>query len=317
MDNLTFSKIQEALGKYKNIAIVVPVNPSIDEMGAALGLYLSMANLGKNLTIATPNAPLVEVSSLVGIDKVTTSLGGEGGDLIVSFPYKEGEIEKVSYTRDDNFLNIVVKAGELGLNFQEQDVKFTRGGAGPELLFVVGAARISDLGNLYNPAQLKDTVVINIDNKADNQGFGDILMVSPRFSSISEAMANLILGLNLKLDVDVAQNLMNGIASATDNFQSELASSLAFEMAGILMRTGAVRPNSSFAPTPRVQAQRPVDNFIKQQEELVRSQTEQPLTEEKPIDTVERKEGAPQPVQPVNPPEDWLEPKIYKGSTNF
>lgn len=142
-------------------------------------------------------------------------------------------------------------------------------------------------------------------------------MVSPRFSSISEAMANLILGLNLKLDVDVAQNLMNGIASATDNFQSEIASSLAFEMAGILMRSGAIRPNSSFAPAPRVQAQRPVDNFIKQQEELVRSQTEQTLVEEKPIDTVERKEGAPQTVQPTNPPEDWLEPKIYKGSTNF
>ena len=103
-------------------------------MGAALSLYLALKTTGKNVTVATPSSPLVEVSSLVGIDEVKTSLGGEGGDLVVSFPYKEGEIEKVSYTRDDNFLNIVVKAGENGLNFKETDVKFTRGAAAPEVL---------------------------------------------------------------------------------------------------------------------------------------------------------------------------------------
>jgi len=121
MDNLTFDKIKEALSKYTNIAIAVPVDPTVDEMGAALGLYLSLKDMGKTLSIATPNAPLVEVSALVGIDEVRTTLGEESGDLVVSFPYREGEIEKVSYTRDDNFLNIVVKAGEKGLNFTQEE----------------------------------------------------------------------------------------------------------------------------------------------------------------------------------------------------
>jgi len=172
MDNLTFDKIKEALSKYTNIAIAVPVDPTVDEMGAALGLYLSLKDMGKTLSIATPNAPLVEVSALVGIDEVRTTLGEESGDLVVSFPYREGEIEKVSYTRDDNFLNIVVKAGEKGLNFTQEDVKFSRGSKAPEMLFIVGAARISDLGKLFDPAVLKDTVVVNIDNKPDNQDTG-------------------------------------------------------------------------------------------------------------------------------------------------
>ena len=85
MDNLTFSKIKEAIDKHNNIAIVVAQNPSVDEMGAALSLYLSLGNLGKSITVASPKTPLVEVSSLVGIDRVTTKLGGEGGDLVVSF----------------------------------------------------------------------------------------------------------------------------------------------------------------------------------------------------------------------------------------
>ena len=48
------------------------------------------------------------------------------------------------------------------------------------------------LVQLFDPAVLKDTVVVNIDNKPDNQGYGDIVMVSNKFSSISEAVANLI-----------------------------------------------------------------------------------------------------------------------------
>src|ERR1035437_658993 len=184
MDNLTFNKIREAVGKYSNIAIAAPKDPTVDEMGAALGLYLSLEDLGKSLSIATPNTPLVEVSSLVAIDEVKTSLGAESGDLVVSFPYREGEIEKVSYTRDDNFLNIVVKAGEKGLNFDQKDVQFTRGTKAPELLFIVGAAKVSDLGKLFDPAALKGTIVVNIDNKSDNQGFGDIVLTSTKFSSV-------------------------------------------------------------------------------------------------------------------------------------
>lgn len=308
MDNLTFSKIKEAVERYNNIAIAVSNNPSVDQMAAALSLYLSLQTSGKNVTVASPNTPLVEISSLVGVDQVRTSLGGDSGDLVVSFPYREGEIEKVSYTRDANFLNIVVKAGELGLNFDEKDVKFTRGGSAPELLFVIGTPRVSDLGPLFDVANLKDTVVVNIDNKAENQGFGDILMVSARLSSLSEIIANLLIALNYKIDLDIAQNLMTGISAATDNFQSQSTSALAFEMAGILMRSGALRPGAQTVQRP---ARR--DDFIKAQEQLIKQQE------------VERKEGPK--VQPTsivqsddalnNPPEDWLEPKIYKGSTNF
>src|SRR3989344_3803934 len=267
MDNLTFSKIKEAVERYNNIAIAVSQNSSVDQMAAALSLYLSLQSLGKNITIASPTTPLVEVSNLVGIDQVRTSLGTESGDLVVSFPYREGEIEKVSYTRDANFLNIVVKAGELGLNFDEKDVKFTKGGSAPELLFVIGSARVSDLGQLFDVANLKDTVVVNIDNKSENQGFGDILMVSTRLSSLSESIANLLIALNYKLDLDIAQNLMSGIADATNNFQDANTSSLAFEMAGILMRSGALRPGTQAVQRP---ARR--DDFIKAQEQLVKTQ---------------------------------------------
>jgi hypothetical protein len=346
MDNLTFSKIKESLSKYNNIAIAVPIDPTVDEMGAALSLYLSLKDMGKAMSIATPNNPLVEVSALVGIDEVKTTLGEASGDLVVSFPYREGEIEKVSYTRDDNFLNIVVKAGEKGLNFVQQDVKFSQGSTAPELLFIVGAARISDLGKLFDPTTLKDTVVVNIDNKPENQGYGDIVMVSNKFSSISEAVANLILTIGGKMDLDIAENLMLGIATATNNFQDPRTSSLAFEMAGILMRNGALRPtpnqpkralamdqsmdlqdNNPFAmsqpafpskPIAQTQPiqqpiQRPINSTPIRSVEQMRDQLLK-QQEQAPISTVENKEGS---GTGDTPPDDWLAPKIYKGSTNF
>lgn len=317
MDNLTFSKIKESLEKHNSIAVVTRKDPTVDEMAGALSLYLSIKQVGKNVTIATPSQPLVEVSSLVGIDEVRTNLGAADGDLVVSFPYREGEIEKVSYTRDDNYLNIVVKAGEKGLNFSEKDVLFTRGSQAPELLFIIGSPRVSDLGKLFDTQALKDTLVVNIDNKAENQGYGDILMVSTRLSSISEAVANLIISVGLKMDLDIAQNLMMGIAVSTNNFQSETVSPLAFEMAGILLRQGAIRPQSQaskgklntssfddseeslqFKPQPQAKSKR-VE--IRKQEDV--------QEEEEPED---EKDNTLQ-----SPPDDWLEPKIYKGSTSF
>ena len=74
------------------------------------------------------------------------------------------------------------------------------------------------MGRIFDPQALKDTVVINIDNKSDNQGFGDIALVSPNSSSICERIGNLILSLDLPLDIDTAQNLLIGIES-TENFK--------------------------------------------------------------------------------------------------
>lgn len=299
MDNLAFGKIKEAIDKYNVFAIATPKDPSVDEMGAALSLYLALKGTGKSVSISTPNTPLVEVSSLVGIDEVKNVVGTESGDLVLYLPYKEGEIDKVSSIVENNQLKLIVKAGEKGLSFTERDVQFQRGSTAPETLFIVGASRVSDLGKLFDPALLKDTLVINIDNAPDNQGFGDIVVVSTRFSSVSEAVANLLYSLGLKTDLDIAQNLMLGIATATNNFQDSKTSSLAFEMAGALMRQGALRPTSS---SQRRKLSNDFESTIKTEEKPLAPQT--PLADKQTEVT-------------DNPPEDWLEPKIYKGSTNF
>lgn len=248
MDNTSLQRFKDALNQNDRVAVVVGKNPSIDEMGAALSLYLSLKASNKAVSIASPSQPIVEHSSLVGIDEVRGTIGTSAGDLVVSFPYQEGEIEKVSYTIENGMLNIVVKAGENGLTFQEQDVKFSRGGGVPSLIITVGVAQLVELGDMLQSDALREVMIVNIDTDPNNEGYGDIVLVSPQYSSLSEYMATLILSNGFPMDVDGAQNLMNGISYATNNFQNPNTSYYAFEIVAELMRRGAVR----------IQAQQPV-----------------------------------------------------------
>jgi len=311
MDNVVLEKIKDLLAKNEIIGIAVGKNPGIDEMGSALALYVALTEAGKKVTVASPTEPVVEISSLVGIDKVRKGFdGGIMGDLTVSFPDR-GDIEKISYTREDGFLNIICKAAEQGLSFDEKEVKFRRSGGAPGLVFVVGTPRLSDLGAIFDPEALKDSKIINIDYKPENQGYGDIPLLGKNSSSVSELVTSFLQSLELKIDVDIASNLLSGIISATDNFQNLQTNPLSFEMAAILLKKGGVRQinrkkqgiieeDSFFTP----KAQPKIPSFSKTSVG----------TEEKKPSNARATEGQAK-LDEDNPPDDWLAPKIYKGST--
>lgn len=352
MDQNTTNRVKSLLSDHNSIGIAVGKNLDMDNMGAALGLYLSLSSLGKQVSIASPSDPLVEISSLVGIDKVKKQFQGEGNTLVVSFPYFGDNIEKGSYTVENGYLNIIVRAGEKGLDFEDKEVVYRReGAAAPKLLFVIGTPRITDLGELFNPEAMKDTVIVNIDNKRDNQGFGEIVIVSPEFSSVSEQIAELLLSLSLPMEPDSAQNLLSGITQATANFQSPKTSYKAFEITSLLLQKGAVRKkmedqfrqpdtfgydssvqqkrqDAAYQPKPQ---QRPVTRFPQNQPVSQRQQvTQQPQVQSHVQESFQNQSqnsfptGNSAPKKPDvqdqavdQPPADWLTPKVYKGSTNL
>ena len=321
MDNTTAQKIKDAITKSKNIGVVVGADPSLDQMAAALALSLFLKQTNKKVTVACPTNPLVEISSLVGINKVQNSLGGDAGDLVVSFPYLEGEIEKVSYTLEEGFLNIIVKASEQGLSFDEKDVKYARGSGTVDLLVVVGTPRLADLGNVFDTEKFRETRVINIDNKEENQRFGDIVIVSPEVSSLSEQVTDIALTLGFHIEQDAAQNLLSGIAYATKNFQDPATSSLAFEMAALLMKNGAKRVTRREEKTERREERSPLPSHAPRTQQsrpapaAATSAQRQVEDRLKAMRTQQDQQAEPQ--EDETPPIDWLSPKVYKGSSNF
>lgn len=344
MDNASLQKIKDIIARSQKVVVAVGQNPDIDQMAGALSLYLSLKSQNKSVSVVSATEPIVELSSLVGIDKVKTSYEGSGGDLVVSFPYREGEIEKVSYTIDDGFLNIVVKAGEAGLTFEEQDVVFKRGSDKADLVITVGISSQEDVTRLLPEESMKDAMLINIDNSSNNRGYGDVVLVSDKFSSLSEQVADLMLNLDLELDRDMAQNLLSGITQATDNFQSPRTSFLAFEIAAILMKRGATRDvrqmqsnahserrdnrqgqqreeaprqvqqiqqsqqNGPSRQQPREDRREAIRNALRQ-----RAQNRQNNQQDRSDDRRDRSDNR---QSDQKPPSDWLTPKVYKGSSD-
>lgn len=257
MDTNALSQIRDLIARSNSVAIVVSANPTVDQMAGALALSLSMNAQNKKTYVISPTSVLVEHSSLVGIDRVKGPDEGGNGDLVVSFPYREGEIDKVSYTIDGDSLNIVVKAGEKGLTFQESDVQFKRGADKPDMIISVGVASLGQLSTIFSEELLNGVTLLNIDNVSTNEGYGNVVLVSAKFSSLSEQVADLLLNLGMELDIDVSQNLMIGLTDATNNFQDTKTSYLAFEIASILIKRGAVRKTSGVRQPS--QNQRPMD----------------------------------------------------------
>jgi hypothetical protein len=238
---MDIQRLKDIFDKQGTFSVVVGQSYTVDEMGSALSIYLTLKSLGKDVSVISGKQPLVEVSNLIGIDSVKPNFESASGDLIVSFPYQQDEIGKVSYTLEEGLLNIIVKPKDQPLSFGEKDVIFKRSGSNPEVIICVGVKRISELQPFFDVQSLKDTTIVNIDRTGNNEGFGDVVIVGQGASSVSEQVANLMLSMGYPFDADVSQNLISGIVASTGNFQSPRTSSLAFEMAGILLRNGAKR----------------------------------------------------------------------------
>lgn len=243
MDSLNQSKgaIVQLLSENSSIGIIVSGNQSVDSLAAALSLHLIFQDSGKNSQVVSVKDPTVEHSFLVGIDQLTKQFSGLTRALTVSFPYKDGDIEKVSYNIEGDRLNVNLFAEETGIRFSEQDIKYIRQGSSPQLVFTLGVPQLDEIQGLID----QNAKIINIDTAANNGMYGQVNIVDPIYSSLSEIVAKLAQDFQLQVEFDVAQNLLDGITSASHNFLSPKTSPLAFEMAGFLMQKGAARKNTN------------------------------------------------------------------------
>lgn len=293
-----FLQLQSVLGPAQNILIVAGKNPNLDSLGAALALHLALSQMGKTVSIACPEAPTVGLSHLVGADKVQNELGG--ANLIVSFPYTEGSIEKVSYNIEGDRFNLVIQPHSGAQKLSPEAVKFLQGGASAELIFILGAMAFEDLGHFYEKETdfYHKTFSVVIDHRLENKRYGKINFVHPQASSTSEIVGQLLTRMGINFDPDVAHNLLAGIDFATQNFSAPQTSIEAFEIATVCLKAGAKRIHAPTLPSrenvPQIQTG--------QGELRPRAATKFP-TQKLPQDN----QG--------EAPSDWLTPpKIFKGS---
>ena len=137
MDNSFKSLIDSAT----SIAIVLPTKPYLDQVAAALALYVSLKPT-KDITVTSPTPPTVEFSRLIGVDKISAELGNK--NLVITFPnYQATNIERVSYDIEEGQFKLSVIPKQGFESPTSEQTKFEYAGGKADLILLIGGANES------------------------------------------------------------------------------------------------------------------------------------------------------------------------------
>ena len=203
----------------QNVVIVLPKNPGIPAIACGLGLSLSLKKQNRKIDVVCQSEMTVEANNLVEVQRVSANLPGR--NLVISFNYAKDSIDKVSYNVENGKFNLIVipKPGNPPLNSAE--VEYSYSGINDELVIIVGSARAEEADFLPGTAENRKI----------------FCLVPEHNRSLAAETAQLIANLEIMPDEDIANNLMLGLISETNHFQT--ASAADFETGAALLRAGA------------------------------------------------------------------------------
>jgi hypothetical protein len=277
----------------KSILILLPTNPSLDQVAAGLSLHLGM---GQDTLISCPSPMLVEFNRLVGVDRITSELGNK--NLSITFAdYPADNVEKVSYDIIEGQFKLSVIPKAQFVPPKQDQVILSYSGISADLIILIGGQNENHFPAIKSK-ELENTKVVHIGTQQVSIGRDVSSFASPS-SSISELVAKILKENDQKIDSDMATNLLMGIEEATKSFTTREVGADTFATVAELMKSGGRRYVASLEPKreqfpagaiPGLPYNRP-QNFT-------------PVTQPAP----------PQQNPGGKVPKSWLEPKIFKGT---
>jgi len=347
VDKNQLAEVVNKLKQAKTCLILLPQNPPVDTVAAGLGAYLTLKEK-KQIQIGCPTPMSVAYNRLFGVDKIKTKVGSK--NLVISFPYAEESIEKVSYHVEGKTFNLVVvpKKGKQPLDSEK--VSYSSSGVEADLVLVIGAQKWEDLGDIYayEKEVFNNLKAVNIDFRANNTQFAAHNLTDAQVSSCSEIVAELLRSGGFPIKEDIATNLVAGIETATNNLQLKTTADTFSLLAWLLRRGGqrghllagagqvpgltgvpggarppfpglnpAAFPAKGIAPGPSMpQPYQPFPGGQPNQQPPapVNTQPAPPISQETEATDMASEGEAAQDSQ-AKPSPDWFQPKIYKGNT--
>jgi hypothetical protein len=303
MENSLLSLIDSAA----SILIVLPTKPYFDQVAAGLSLYLSVHDR-KEVSIFCPSPITVGMNRLIGVNKISTELGSK--NLTIKFSgYDATNIDKVSYDIENSEFKLTV-VPKTGLSApQKEQLNVSYAGVSADLVILVGGANDSHFPILLSD-ELANAKVAHVGTRVlDSKR--EILSFAKPGATTSELVANLIKENGLTIDTDTATNLVMGIDDGSASFTSSEVTPETFETFAYLLRSGGTRmPKVKLSPANFPPGAIPTKPF----KSPVTSQSVTPMSQiETQPEAVVPESGGESPD--INPPSDWLQPKIYKGTS--
>lgn len=280
MDNSLTSLVDSAA----SILVLLPTKPYFDQVAAGLGLFLSLRDR-KETQIACPSSMVVEFNRLIGVNKISSEIGNK--NLTIRFTdYNPQDVERVSADIENGEFKLTVIPKPGLVSPKKEQVTLTFSGVSADTVILIGGANESHFPQLKDMTGAK---IIHIGTRDIplNGGSGVISLARPG-SSVAEVVASLIKENSLPMDIDIATNLVAGIEEGSRLFQGPDVTAATFEIFADLLKAGGRRTGK---------------------EKIQREAYPAGSIPGEPIPVPQEKKTT------GKAPKDWLEPKIYKGTS--
>ena len=221
-------------------AIILPANPTKDAVYAGIILYLGLNKLGKHVSLVCSTA----VSQTVpGAELIKTTFGAGGRNLVISFPYVDGSVEKVDYRIENEMFNLIVIPREGYEKITQDMIKYSYSGSLPDAAILVGSSTLQSLGEIYtqNEALFQTIPLAVIHRQRPTAPLGTSEYIRTNVT-LTQLCFEVMQGMQVPFDADFATRVLAAITDVSDSFTNQAANADLFELASVLMRAGAQKP---------------------------------------------------------------------------
>lgn len=202
----------------ENIAIIPSKIAGLDAYSAGVGLYYMLKEVKSNVSIIYPGKIPEGVQDLLKPSEITSDV--KQRSLLVSVDYSGTDAAKVHYSTENDVLYLKISPVPFDYN-KDEKIKTRVTGFDFDVIFVIGAQTLLDLGNTYKNLDTvsKISKIINLDITAKNEGFGFINIIDADVNTLSLLILQNATQWGLKLNETSAKALLKGIVAKESPFR--------------------------------------------------------------------------------------------------
>ena len=188
------------------------------------------------------------MKDLNGFNKCVESLASAQEVLVLSHYNPDGDalgsslalyLGLKSLSKNVTIVNESVIPDRYNFMPSTNEIKSSPAGIEYELIVACDCGDRKRLGDKLGPELSKSAKLLNIDHHASNTCFGDLNWVEAQASSTSEMIFEVLTALKVKMNTDIATNLLTGIMTDTGSFRYSCTTPRTHEIAAKLLSLGA------------------------------------------------------------------------------
>jgi len=169
------NRVKNVLDKSRNIWIFPSPDTNKESLQASLALYYSLNKLGKNANLMTHQ----DISE--DLQEITNKNNAQTASILINVANKE--VKELSFEKNGNFVKIDLDLKGSQVSLDDITISTPPESKNPDLIFTVGVQRLSDLEDLLeeNFRIFYEKPIVNIDNKDNNEKFGQINFINTSY----------------------------------------------------------------------------------------------------------------------------------------